>query len=179
MDTQTKFKLKKRIRIYLTVAWSMLTLFVLYVAGIMSSNAVFNEPIGVLFANVLGVTPDNPYVLVGAIAILILPLFTGFFFTMLSSLTRQQLHSYRNHIRLYRTRKFATQILALIQAGNIDAAIDIYKKFDLGYDRQLDDYVYGILLGSCKFSGDAFLQKIFDRKIRALQETYDPNKIQL
>lgn len=179
MDTQRKFKLKKRIRIYRTVAWSMLILFVLYVAGIMSSNAIFHESLAVVFSNIFHTTPDNPYILVGAITILMLPLFTGMMFTMLSQTCRQELCSYKARIRYYRTCKYARQILELIQAGNIDGAIDIYKKFDLGCAKRLDDYIFGILLGSCKFSGDEALQKIYERKIFVIKDAYDPNKIQL
>jgi hypothetical protein len=165
MTTQKKFRLKKLIKLYSILAWIMLGFFIAYVILIMSANTIFGHPLGYYFATL------------PAIILLVIPLFASLFFLMYSSLRRQELIIFRNQIRLYRIRKFARQILELIQAGSIDAAIDIYKKFDLGYDRVLDDYVYGILLGSCRFSGDPALKSIFDKKITKMIETFDPQKV--
>lgn len=167
MTTERKLRLKKQITLFTTLAWSMVGFFIAYVILIMSANKIFGHPLGTYMP------------LIVALILLLVPLFGGLLFTMWSSFCRQELIIYRNHIRLYRIRKFARQILELIQAGNVDAAINIYKKFDLGYDRVLDDYVYGILLGSCRFSGDEALKRIFDKKIVKMIETYDPNKIEL
>ena len=167
MNAQRKFKLKKRIGIYLILGWCMVGFFILYTILIISSNKLFGHPLG------------NYMSLLLAIILLVVPLFGGLIFTIISSFCRQELHSYKNSIRLYRTHKFARQILELIQVGDIDKAIDIYKKFDLGFDKRLDDYVYGILLGSCKFSGDKRLEELSEKKITVLKELYNPDKVQL
>jgi hypothetical protein len=179
MEAKTKFRLKKQIKTYLTIAWSMLGFFVFYTVLIICSNTLFGQSLAGVLAKIFGTAINAPVILIVAITILVLPLFGGLMFTMLSQSNRQQLHSYKNAIRLYRIRKTGMQIMELIQAGNIDGAIDIYKKFDLGYDRCLDDYIFGMLLGSCKFSGDEKLLKIFERKINAIKELYNPDKIQL
>jgi hypothetical protein len=96
---------------------------------------------------------------------------------MLSQASRQELYSYRNSIYLYRTRKFAMEILTFIQEGNIEAAVNVYKKFDLGYDRKLDDYIYGILLGCSKYSTNEKYVKVFNDAIMKMKDKYNPDKV--
>jgi len=177
METSRKFKLKKQIRTYLTLAWSMFGFFVFFVLTIMLANPIFGNPLGVILANEFNITTDNQAFLLVMIVLLVTPLFIGMMFTMLSTGCRQELYSYKNGIRLYRTRKFAMQIINLIESGNLEGAIVVYSKFDLGYDRKLDDYIYGLLLGCCKFSGDATREKTFERKINDIKEKYSPDKV--
>lgn len=178
MDSKTKFKLKKRITTYLTTAWLMSGFFILYTILIMSSNKLFGEPFSFVLAKILGTTSSAPIILIVAISILVIPIFGSLIFMLLSQTARQQLYSYRNSIWLYRTRKFAKQILELIQAGNINEAIEMYKKFDLKYEKRLDDYVFGILLGACKYSDDEVLQKLSEYKINKIKEVFSPDKIE-
>ena len=167
MNVQRKIKLKKRIRIYFILGCCMVGFFMLYAILILFSNKLFSYPLANYMSLVLG------------IILIVVPFFGGFIFIIMSSFCQQELHSYKNSIRLYRTHKFARQILELIQANDIDKAIDIYIKFDLGFDKRLNDYVYGILLGSCKFSGDKKLKELSEKKITALKELYNPDKVQL
>jgi hypothetical protein len=179
MDSKTKHGLEKRIKTYTIIAWSMVGFFILYVILIMSSHTIFGKTFAGVLANVFGTTFDAPIILIVAISLLVTPLFLGLMFTMLSQAARQQLYSYRNAIRLYRTRKFGKQILELVQAGNIAKAIEMYKNFDLKFEKQLDDFVFGIILGACKYSDDEVLQKLSEYKINKIKECFSPDKIEL
>jgi hypothetical protein len=145
----------------------------------MSSNKLFGEPFSFILAKIFGTTFDAPIILIVAISLLVVPLCGGMLFIMLSQSARQQLISYRNTICLYRTRKFGKQILELVQVGNINEAIKMYKKFGLKNKKLLGNYVFGIILGACKYSDNEVLQKLSIEKINEIKEHFSPDKIEL
>ena len=169
MDAKVKFSLKKKVRFYITLAWSMIGFFILYVIFVFSCNSLFGHPLGYYLSTWI------------AISLLVTPLFAGLYFNMKSMFTRQILISYKNSIHLYRCYKFARQIVELIEAGDTEKAVDLYKNFNktLQYSKQLSDIVFGILIGACKLSHNERLEKIFDNKITAFKEIYNPDKIKV
>jgi hypothetical protein len=105
MDAKVKLSLKKKVRFYITLAWSMIGFFILYVVFVFSCNKLFGHPLGYYFSTWI------------AISLLVTPLFAGLYFNMQSMFIHQKLISYKNSIHLYRCHCFAIQIIELIEAG--------------------------------------------------------------
>ena len=178
MEAKTKFKLKRQIRIFFTLAWCMVGFFLLYVTVIGFSGKLFGKPLADVFASIYGTESKSPIVLLTAIALLVIPIFGGMMFTMLSQFTRQKLYSYKNNIHRYRARKFFHTIMKLIEVGEIQKAVDLYKVVHMP-EKLLDDMLYCLIITECKYANDETLKEIGTRKINKLKEVFDPAKINL
>jgi len=179
MNTKTKFRLKKQIKTYFTFAWVMVGFFLLYVTVIGFSSSLFGKPLTDVFASIYGTESKSPIVLLTAIALLVIPIFGGMMFTMLSQFTRQKLYSYKNNIHRYRARKFFHTIMKLIEVGEIQKAVNIYKSCHFYYEPQLDDYLYGIIITECRHNKNINLNRIATNKFKKLEETFSPDEINL
>ena len=68
--------------------------------------------------------------------------------------------------------------MKLIEAGEINKAVDLYKVVHMP-EKVLDDMLYCLLITECKHSNDEALKEIGIRKINKLKEVFDPTKIVL
>jgi hypothetical protein len=176
MDAKTKFKLKRQIKLFFTLAWGMVGFFLLYVTVIGFSGKLFGKPLASVFGDIFGTTFNSPIVLITALTLLVVPLFGGLMFTMLSQSCRQQLYSYKNGIHQYRARKFFITIMKLIEAGEINKAVDLYRVVHMP-EKVLDDMLYCILITECKYADDDKLKVVGQTKTNKLKEVFDPAKI--
>jgi hypothetical protein len=165
MDTTTKFKLKRRVKLLRWLAWGCIFLFAIILTTLFivrkHSDADWSKPL-IIIPVMLG---------------LVLPLFAGLILTMYSSFNLQYLMNYRKQILTYRARKFAHRAIEFLQQGNVRAAVDEYIKCKRYPEHSLDDYVYGMLISAALLTGDEKLKKIGLEKTNGVKEEYNPDLI--
>jgi hypothetical protein len=165
MDAKTKFKLKRRYKTLIWLAYSTIIYFVLF---LITTIIVRNHSEG---------DWSSPYIMIPIMAGLILPLFAGLLLGGHAQFTRQQLYQYKRDIRVYRTRKVATAVISLIQQNKIQEAVDLYISYNSYPEGILDDYMYGMLIARCQGSDVEKLQKVGQRKMDEMKEKFSPDKI--
>ena len=164
MESNEKFKLKRTYKSLVRIGYSCLLFFALSFVALIIYVTNFN-PVWDTFTRSMIVTPIIISGLVSA------------FLLMFSGQYLHELYQYRKNIQTYRSRKFANNVINYIQSGEIQLAIDEYRKCKWFPDKFLDDYLYGMVITACFQSNDAKLHQIGVDRIDKLQETFNYQKV--
>jgi len=166
MESNKKFKLRRKTKILLRLAYSCLAFalvfFIITIVMRNYGNADWNTP---------------------SIKILMtLSYFLPFLLSMLSTIFAltplHELNAYRGAIKNYRARKFATQTIEYLLLSETQLAVDEYLKSSW-YPDVLDNYLYGMLIMACYNSNDQKLHVQGVKRIDIIKETFNTNKINL
>jgi hypothetical protein len=167
MEAKRKFKLKRRYKTLMWLAYSTIVFFALFLITT------------IIIRNHSDADWTAPWIVISLMVGLLLPLFLGFILGMYAQFDRQQLQMYMKDIRIYRARKIATTVINYIQEDKIQEAVDLYIKMKYYPERILDDYLYGMLIARAQGSTIEKLQKVGQRKMNEVKEQFDPAKIKL
>ena len=167
MEATAKRKLKRTAKLYAWLAWGCLGFFILFITIMIIARSQSDADW------------TKPWILFPILAGCVLPLMGGLILGMFGSIKRQDLYRYRYNIYRYRSRRFARKAILRLQQGKVQEAIDEYLKCKIYPEPTLDDYLYGLLLGSCLLSGEDKLVKKGLNKTDDILSKYDPDKIEI
>ncbi len=168
MEANKKYLLKKKAKLFRWLAWGCVIFFVLFLIVLFiivrsHSNVNWSEPMMTIF------------VLAG----LILPILTGVIFNMYSSFAIQELYTYKKQILIYRARKFASRAINLLLEGKTQEAVNEYLKCKRYPERDLDDYLYGMMIFAFTISTNKKFKDMGKKKIKEILEDFNPNNVDL
>lgn len=165
MDAQTKFKLKRRTKIYSWLGYLSVLFFAIFLTAVL---VIRSHSEGDWTA---------PYIMIPILVGLMLPLFAGLIFGSFAQFTRQRLLEYRKDILTYRARKNAIAVINFILEDKIQEAVEKYITMKTYPEKSLDDYLYGMLIARAQKCDIPRLQKIGESKMNELKKIYNPNDI--
>jgi hypothetical protein len=165
MDTQTKFRLKKRSKIFTWLGYLSVLFFAVFLTTVL---IIRNHSEGDWTA---------PWIMIPLLAGLMFPLFAGLIFGSLAQFSRQELLTYMRDIRIYRARKVATAVINLLMEDKIQEAVNLYLTLKYYPENVLDDYLYGMLIARAQKSDIEKLQKVGRQKMNDVKERFNPANI--
>lgn len=163
MDAKKKFRLKRRSKTSIRIAYACLMVFTISLVTII----------------ILGIQTGGEWSQLRLMLIIVgffLPLLIGMICSMYSAHLQQELRLYMRDIRIYRARKTLMKVIQHLQNDELKSAIDEYKN-SYYPEKTLDDHVYGMVIMACYYSKDEYLHKQGINRIFDIKKRFNPDKI--
>jgi hypothetical protein len=107
---------------------------------------------------------------------IVVPVFVSMGFWMISGVYQSNLQFYKRQIKEYRVRVAYKKCMDFIEAGDLNAACEIYNDF-IPVKHPTRDYLFSVLIVLMSRSTDPDLKKRGDEKLAMLNEFYNSAKI--
>ena len=162
MTFKDKRQAKKLAKVWFTIAWSMVTLFILFVVTLIV--LLVSDNFGDTEGTLLNMT------------IFFSPIFIGMFSGMIGQVYVDKRVDYKRKIKKYRMYRFFIKTLDNLWMGDISAAIDSYNMIPTRTDERV--FLNGYLICSALSCDDPERQETAKKRLDKIRLDYLPENVQ-
>lgn len=164
MEAEKKFRLKRRYKTLIRIAYACLIFFAISLVTIIIFRAQIDST-------------DHQLVVIPIMVILFSVLMGAGILLIVAGGYQNELLAYMRDIRIYRTRKTLMRVIQHLQDDEPKLAIREYLKRNSYPEKDLDNYVYGMIIMTCYNSKNKKLCKQGINRIFDIKKRYEPDKI--